>query len=262
MYETLNDYYYHQMDNPFSPEQESNLGVWWDGDDTSILYQDNSVTPSSADEDEIGTVEDKSGNDYHIRQSTSANKAQLKLAVINGRNVIRFGGNSFLTYDIANGLIANGDYTLFEVSASTATTSIFSYAEASTISGTPFAGIRHNRIEEGQVGLERRDDSGRLEQVFHAGGFNDGNPHIIEQFRSGDAFSLVVDGTLHVDAVEDPQGQTSVTRIGLGAVLTSVPAAFFNGDVGEVIIYTEAKGSASRATARQYLASKWGITLP
>jgi hypothetical protein len=71
--------------------------VWLKADGT--LWQDSArTTPATADGDPVGAWDDVSGNDRHLTQGTGASRPVLKLAIQNGRPVVRFDGtNDFLT---------------------------------------------------------------------------------------------------------------------------------------------------------------------
>lgn len=48
-------------------------GCWYDPSDLSTMYQDAAgTTPVTSHNDPVGLIEDKSGNDYHMTQSTAA----------------------------------------------------------------------------------------------------------------------------------------------------------------------------------------------
>lgn len=79
---------------PFTPLSLAPL-VWFDASDASTLFTDSALTtPATADGDAVGGWKDKSGNGYHATQASGPNKAQLKTAIQNGRNVVRFNGTS------------------------------------------------------------------------------------------------------------------------------------------------------------------------
>ena len=75
----------------FSPASISNLTSWQRAD--KDVYQDSGLTtPATADGDPVGGWVDQSGNGNHLVQSTGASRPALKLAVVNGRNALRFDG--------------------------------------------------------------------------------------------------------------------------------------------------------------------------
>lgn len=75
----------------FSPASISGLTSWQRAD--KDVYQDSGLTtPATADGDPVGGWVDQSGNGNHLTQSTGASRPLLKLAVVNGRNALRFDG--------------------------------------------------------------------------------------------------------------------------------------------------------------------------
>ena len=61
--------------DPLSLFEEGQQGAWYDPSDLSTLFQDSAgTTPVTADGDPVGLMLDKSGNDNHASQSTTAAK--------------------------------------------------------------------------------------------------------------------------------------------------------------------------------------------
>jgi hypothetical protein len=74
------------------------LQLWLDASDADTLFQDSAgTTPATADNDPVGYWADKSGNGNHATQATTSAKPALKLAIQNGRNVVRFTTDDVLT---------------------------------------------------------------------------------------------------------------------------------------------------------------------
>ena len=82
----------------FLPTDISGLLVWFDFSDISTLFQDSlKTTPVTADGDEIGAAEDKSGNGRDALQPTATKLPLFKTAIQNGLSIARFDGtNDFL----------------------------------------------------------------------------------------------------------------------------------------------------------------------
>ena len=63
----------------WTPAQLSNLAVWYDPSDISTLFKDSTgLDPVTADLDLVGKILDKSGNNYHLIQTTTAAKPTYK----------------------------------------------------------------------------------------------------------------------------------------------------------------------------------------
>ena len=81
----------------FSPLDISGLQLWLKAD--AGLWQDSvGGTPAASDGDVVGAWADQSGNARHATQATTSKKPLLKLAIQNGRDVVRFdGGDDWLS---------------------------------------------------------------------------------------------------------------------------------------------------------------------
>jgi len=94
------------------------LKVWYDMSDASTLWQDAGSTPCTADGDEVGRVDDKSGNGYHANQATTTYKPLFKTHYQKRNHTILFDGTddfmSLPTIDVFSTAI-----TIFAVANST-----------------------------------------------------------------------------------------------------------------------------------------------
>lgn len=73
----------------------ANLVSWYDASDAATLFEDSAgTTPAADNADVIGRWADKSGNNYHITQGTTADKPTLRTAVQNSKNVVRADGST------------------------------------------------------------------------------------------------------------------------------------------------------------------------
>lgn len=247
--------------NAFLPPDLDGLALWLDADDGGTLYQDSGgTTPAAEDGDVVGLWQDKSGQVNHLSQATTANKPTLKKSVVGSLDIVRFAGSHWLAKDKA-GLIANSDFTVFVVVKYNSTTGDTTYGEASVDSNTPFYDFRLNRISVGDITQQQRDDSSTVLQQVNDSNWNDGQSHVVVGKRSGNDFSMYIDNVAYFEDEAHTIGQTTVTRIGVGALLRATPTAFFSGDFCELCIYTSALSDGERAKTESYLASKWGITL-
>lgn len=71
----------------------TSLALWLDAADSSTLFQDSALTtPAAADADPVGGWKDKSGLGSHVIQATTTKRFSLKLAIKNGRPVVRSDG--------------------------------------------------------------------------------------------------------------------------------------------------------------------------
>jgi hypothetical protein len=85
----------------------SDLVAWWDVSDISTLFQDSGgSTPITATGQLVGLILDKSGNGWHLRQSTSASRpaynAEASLSWVAGNEASRFLACSATYSNIGN----------------------------------------------------------------------------------------------------------------------------------------------------------------
>lgn len=92
------------------------INLWLDVSAPGVLFQDSAGTiPATLDGDVVGRFVDARGVIY-LRQNTTANKPQLKLAVQNGLSVLRFdGSDDFLSGTFASIGAINSNRTIFMV---------------------------------------------------------------------------------------------------------------------------------------------------
>ena len=67
----------------FSPTDISGLQLWLDANDSETITLNGST---------VSQWDDKSGNDYHVTQSTASYQPTYSTAQLNGKNVVTFDG--------------------------------------------------------------------------------------------------------------------------------------------------------------------------
>jgi hypothetical protein len=132
---------------PFSPESIAGLDVWYDPSDLSTLFQDAAMTtPVTANDDPVGAILDKSGNDRHATQSTANNRPLYKTSgglhwlEFDGTNdsltalfalsqpINRVGAYQFITVDINYRMLVGGGTGAGDMLFSLNTTSLRMFA--------------------------------------------------------------------------------------------------------------------------------------
>jgi hypothetical protein len=223
----------------FSPLDIPGLALWLDASDASTLFQaSNGTTPAVADGDVVGYWGDKSSNARNVTQGT--NKPVLKLAVKNGRNVIRFDGiNDNLQASFS---VLPRPNTLFAVvkSANASGYKIF-------IDGTG-AGNRNVLFHDGTNAA-----------MFAGVTLNLPGTTI----TNWNLFSLLFDGGSSVGRLNGAQvasgnsGILSVEGLTLGTDYSfTYPAGF---DFAELIIVNGTLPVDTRNAVESYLNTKWGV---
>jgi len=86
----------------WDPTATSNIALWFDASDAST------ITASSGN---VSQWRDKSGNDYHVAQSTANKHPKTNTRTINGLNVLDFNGTSQLLTSVQDVFTSNQNYT-------------------------------------------------------------------------------------------------------------------------------------------------------
>jgi hypothetical protein len=243
----------------FSPADIAGLALWLDASDASTLFQaSDGTTPAVADGDVVGYWGDKSSAGNVVTQPTTANKPLLKLAVQNGRAVIRFdGADDVLLHSVLGTALFSADSnyvvavmnqdstqdnnTLLAWEENTVTNRILIYA---TVSNTFY-------WDSGS-----QNAGGRMSVGQPAGW--DNAFHIPEFYRNGSDGEISVDGvSLATSAALTDVLNPNFTKIlYLGSTAAS---EFLKGDIAEILIYKAAPSAAERAALLGYLNAKWAV---
>lgn len=240
----------------FSPRQIAGLAAWWDSTDNSTITTDTGV---SAWVDKV--------NGYTLDQATGAN--QPTLSTINGKQAFDYNGSSqFLEADDA-GLIAeaNGasvnDTTIFYVGEIDAvSSSAYGVAFGSTDDGTPVYAVLQP-IQSGSVWrvFYRGDDNNNQTLVSSTAQYSNGTPYVLAQST---ASSIVgrANGAEVVSASNTASGDTMLTtRLGVGALARTSVSNYWNGRIGDVLIYNRVLTTAEIQRVERWLAGKFGVPL-
>jgi hypothetical protein len=221
------------------PTQIAGCVVWYTAD--AGTYQDFAGgTPAASDGDPVGAWADRSGNGHHLQQTTTAAKPVLKLAIQNGKPVVRFDG--------VQTVLPGGAFTLDQPHTRFAvllgrTTANQAFIDGSTSNGALFY-VPASPAWSMYAGSEL-DSALTPDGAFHIwrGTFNGASSKI-----------AIDDGPVTTGAA----GSTSAGGIVLGARGGDFlfPA---DCDIGEVIEYNSALSDSDVTKVLNYLNSRWGI---
>jgi hypothetical protein len=232
----------------------SGLTAWWDASDSATLFDADSAGSNSAADQEVGRLEDKSGNGRHFIQSTSANRPIRKTSQQAGLDVLRFDGVS------ARMVTADTFQNFFSATASTA----FIVAKAQSVN-TDFEGAGQNAsvLSDGSgahefVSLRSNDTASSVSQNVSASlSYVAGNWKVFTTTHDGTNLSFSINGGAPSQTSLGTRNfMSSPLRLGSQATF----AQFFDGDVGEVIAFNVFLSSDERSDIEQYLIQKWGLT--
>lgn len=225
----------------FRPTDFPNCQAWYDPSDPT------SVTIGTG----VSQLNDKSGNSRHAVQATGANQPAYLPSGMNGRNCLSFGGgNTFLTtptwpYGAASlNIDASDRFTIFAVFLPI---TLSSGAGRVFARQTPFsAPNRTLEIEidilSGRIRTNIRNNIG-----IYAGG-SLVNPTVFMFRWNGAALNTGEQAIIGSRTVGD------ATPVGNNGII----GAFFNGNIGEIILYDTDVNPYRRQFIEGYMMWKWG----
>jgi len=265
----------------FSPSDLTGLELWLDASDSSTVL--NSISPDTpaTDGQAIRRWLDKSGNDRHAEQTTGANQPLLDADGLNSKGVLTFDGiNDFFTSGTTStyNFLHNGTESLVVLVAKAGTTdnpdNFCTYLDTGAVTGSTVgfrcayddrsAFSRNNQLQiqirngvSGDVVLELNNDK-VTPNVFN----------IIEMKVDADnatlasrSQSIVNGGAEFGSNAASLAASTADAGFPLHiARWTYTTVAYMPIEFAEIIICSD-PNAANRENLRNYLASKWGITL-
>jgi hypothetical protein len=231
----------------FVPTSFTNCALWFDAADrTSFVLSGSSVT----------TWNDKSGNG---RNAVNQNTAGVLVdSVQNQLSVLRLAGVN--NYAITYPSFPNAAYTVFTVQYLSTTTG---YGRLLQNDNNPTGSAPGLFIGVGPDGTSIATFTGP------GSGWNDIDANspgrsnlttwrIVTTWVSGSTLTPYVDGTAQTNKVGTTR---AFSNLNIGSYPNSPPVQAWNGDVGEIILYSSALTTAQRQRVEGYLAWKWGLRL-
>ena len=262
----------------FNPRQISGLLAWYDAADAATITTATGVSAWT----------DKSGNGYTLRQSIGNNQPATGTRTIGGKNALDFDGSN----DILSLGSSPPEY-LLNLAASRALT-VFVVAGSDSPSGirrlVSLQRTLKNSNDSGFFLARHSNSSGTLE-IAVGGGDSTSNDQLNRNHIPGFADTSSAAGiyTASVSAADNAATihkngslQSLTVRYGtmqpsdflgfgsgnhtldIGSTRNSsnvIDAAYWDGLVGEVLIYTRRLTSAERTRVDRHLGRKWGITV-
>jgi hypothetical protein len=229
----------------FTPASVSNLALWFDATRITGLSDGGSVA----------TWSDLSGNGRDATQATGASKPTYKTAILNGRPVVRFDGNDFLSigaFDIASAAV-----TVFAVCSASAGSAQAIFEDGDADGGTTGFALQRNASNKAVV--YGKGDAGYSSFVSTA--------TLTTTAQTVSAVfdkSAVNEATLWLNgATAGVQSNSANTNTFTGSqaarlgMLNSV-TQLLTGDIAELLLYRAALATTDRQAVETYLRAKWG----
>ena len=227
----------------FQPDNISGLQFWVDASDTTTLYTDSALTTLAInDNDVIGGWKDKSGNSRNALQNDGAKKPLLKLAIQNGRNVVRYDGVN--DFSLISTISIVQPYHVFFVTKIRSTGDIFhANGQAQIRTGTagsvsPLTGVTV------YCGTALAGTNFFVNNTVLAGQF----------VANGTSSKIYKDGLLAVSGDPGTQGITSAMTL----ASYNDGSANLDCDFMEFLIYASELSATNRQLVEAYLKAKWG----
>ena len=200
-------------------------------------------------------------------QATAASQPQLFTNVLNGHSTVRFSSASsqFLTVAATDSVISGaGDFTIvvvFKTSTPGISSPSFFLNTGLLGADVPNAAQDWSFVINGsELGTGLGEGSGGCSSdiSLYGGTVTDGTPHIGAYVRSGGTIRLYVDGAI----VAEQNGLCTQPRVScpfeIGAMTTG--PYYFNGDIAEIQLYTQALNTFEMANLSRTLASTYGLS--
>lgn len=210
----------------------------------------------------ITTWPDSTGHGFNATQGTVSHQPQFITGSMNGLPVVRFTSANSDTLRFTRPV--QDSFTIFCVFRSTQGLNSGNqfYQGAGLVNGEVAGAVNDFGtclFADGHVcaGTGNPDVA-----INSAGGFNDGNPHLMtfRRSRSSGQVDLFMDGKFVGTTVGSTNLLTSPAQLALGSIQTGIN--FLTGDMAEVQIFNSALSDADRARTEGALFQKWGFSLP
>lgn len=229
---------------PFAPTDLSNLLLWLDASDAAT------ITHSSGD---VSQWNDKSGNSYNFTASGS-NRPKTGTRTLNSLNALEsLGTNTGMTGGgtTLRDAIIDGTITVFIVySNDTNTTARLLNVSNGADPNTRWGIASNGRFTSRYGANEITANAGVNDTNAHIGWFkSDGTTNTVD--RDGASATTITPLTLPISKTQNTQIFREYNNINV-----------LDGTIGEIIVYSDCKGSTDESTVLSYLSAKWGVTIP
>lgn len=232
----------------FNPKSIAGLGLWLDASDASTISIETGVSQ----------WRDKSGNGRNFAQSIGNNQPAVRANGQNNRNTLDFdGSNDSLTGPA--GFSLTNTHTVIAVvrpdtrkiagllSGSVTSTNLIYGDGSASFSGTKFAAFGVSRAVYGGGTIT----TGSF-QVFAAVCSGGTLPSNLSMFTNGTG------GPVTVETAGTAPGAAMTASLLVGTTLGN---QFWDGDIGEMLIWTRALSASERSIVERALGKKWGIAV-
>lgn len=224
----------------FVPTDISGLGFWFDMSDADTMFTDNGSTKVSTDSDKIYRINDKSGNNYYLPQSTESKRPLYKTNIKNGLSTAstigvtsgEWRGDTFNPYSTG--------YSLFGVCYYTTTAQSIIASVGNVRNGA------QNTFVYNYGGIQIKSAAGTVApNTWFILSYDLDTSANVTQYRNGTSVKTGDTGNV---------GNSTACNI-----FSSGTANYLVGYIAEVVCYSGILSSSDRASVETYLNNKWAI---
>jgi hypothetical protein len=243
--------------SPFSPSDISGLQLWLDAT-TGLFDATTGGSEVTTDGVAVARWEDQSGNGNHVTQGTSGQQPELKTAIQNGNNVVRFTAANSDRMDASSTMFSGTNPRTFFLVARATSAGLVGMYGMGNFTGTILTGTNFDVTPEIRVRAGGRQD---FNQSMGTTDFrlltirfpSSGNIGDIEGWLDGSAMSGTPTTTAAINT--NTTVPFVIGRAAQGTVLHC------GGDYCEFIGYDQELSDTDRESVETYLANKWDITI-
>lgn len=207
----------------------------------------------------VSSVTNKAGG-QSLTASGSA-RPTTNSRTLNGLNALDFdGANTFLLANNLSALFSGSDkpFTILsacQCDAPTVGTQSSIWAFGSSAGSAPF----HSQVYQNSLNIiNRRDDAS---SIATSGAAYISGANVNCAVFTGTAISSYTNATTNYSGTAQDVGTLTADRFAIGATVRNTNTHFFDGVIGEIIIFAAALTDDERLTLTRYLGKKWGVTV-
>ena len=232
----------------FKPTDISGCKLWLDFADPDTMFTDDGSTKVANDGDKIYRINDKSGNNYHAKQTNATDRPQYKTGIKNG-----LSSGLFINYNKMP--LPNELRDLL-----TQTFTIFAVIKFLSVQGGGYAGIG-SKYYSANGFLILKHSNNKMMFTWNSAKYIYSNTSIADNtwYLIGAKFDHpnTYAGLFINSSLENSSSNTTV--IGTGATLGIGVETHNNQYFSEVVIYNSALSDSDRGKVQTYLNNKWAI---
>jgi hypothetical protein len=249
----------------FKPVDVEKIELWLDS--TGGLFQNDSLTiPAVTDNDPIQVWQDKSGKERHF-STTGFARPTLKTSIQNNLNIVRFNGTSnymqLITSDVFS-FLESGSASIFMVLKVRVDPN--SGSNGGITSGHPLGFLRSISTLPGTASHYPWSDGNIYDGTLTSSRKNCGNPtlpltsfHLYNLTAESNLWKLSLNKTVFFTS---PSNTLEARGRSLGASSSTGGALqtyWYDGDLAELIIFSNVVSSSNQKKIEKYLYDKWAI---